>query len=207
MTFDIPSAIFSIPVLASSFLTTSPIGTLGIFDTPPYSRLEQLTPRIISEQTKQRQTRSLHVSVLDNMTYRYNLDVPGGPEPVTLRNGRYENEPAFKFVYRQDDPIGRGDLNSDGFEDAVVFLRTGIDRYRSAGLEMAIVLNRRGQPYNVDTVGVGADREDVLNVRVERGSIRLTLKTLRFQDPACCPTGRQVSTFYFRNNRLSPRTR
>lgn len=207
MAFDIPLALFSIPVITSSFLTTSPMGALGISNAQSYSRLHQLTTRVIAGQIKQRQARSLSVSVLDNMTYRYNLDVPGGPESVTLRNGRYENEPAFKFVHRQDDPIGRGDLNSDGFEDAVVFLRTGIDRYRSAGLEMAIVLNRRGQPYNIDTISVGADREDVLSIRVERGLIRVTLRTLRSQDPACCPTGRQVSTFHFRNNRLSPRSR
>jgi hypothetical protein len=199
MACDISSAIFSIPVLASSFLTTSPISTLRV---PTCSRLDQMTPRVISEQTKQRQNRSLFPSVLDNMIYyHYNSETRRRTEFVTLRNGSYENEPAFKFVHRQDDPIGRGDLNGDGFEDAVVFLRSGLYRHHSHGLDMAVVLNRRGQPYNIDTIEVGADREDVLNIRVERGLIRGTFATLLTGGGN--PTGRELRTYRFRNNRLS----
>ncbi|MFN5952142.1 MAG: hypothetical protein ACK6A9_04270 [Dolichospermum sp.] len=152
------------------------------------------------------QTSVLSVTTLDNTTYRYNHDLPEGPVSVTLKNGEYENKRAFSFVMRQNLPIGRGDINGDGIQDAVVVLRSGTYRYRYAGLYIAIVLNKRGQAYNVDTIEVGADKEDVLNIIVRRGVVQVTLRTLQGSDPACCPTGKVVKYYRYVNNKLSPRS-
>ena len=84
------------------------------------------------------------------------------------------------------EPIAFGDLNSDGFEDAVVILET-----RTGGtgvfVELAALLNQNGKADNSSTVSLG-DRVKVNALRIQSGTIMLDMIVHGPNDGLCCPT-------------------
>lgn len=91
-------------------------------------------------------------------------------------------------------PTAYGDLDADGAEDAVIFLNTqngGTGHF----IEMAVMLNRDGQPENAATVSLG-DRVGVEAARIEAGVIVLDMRVQGPNDPLCCAS--QAETWRFR---------
>jgi len=84
------------------------------------------------------------------------------------------------------EPVAYGDLNADGLEDAVVFLSTqtgGTGHFR----EMAAMLNRGGQPFDISTVPLG-DRVVIESAHIAGGIITLGMRVHGPDDPLCCPS-------------------
>jgi len=91
------------------------------------------------------------------------------------------------------DTVLYGDINLDGFEDAVVFLSTqngGVGHF----IEMAAVLNMNGSAHNVSTLYLG-DRVVVQSGAVQDGLITLNLRVQGPNDGLCCPS--QIATWNF----------
>jgi len=91
------------------------------------------------------------------------------------------------------DTVLYGDINLDGFEDAVVFLSTqngGTGHF----VEMAAVLNLNGNARNISTLYLG-DRVVVESGAVQDGLITLNLRVQGPNDGLCCPS--QIATWNF----------
>jgi DNA-binding CsgD family transcriptional regulator len=104
------------------------------------------------------------------------------------------------FTTRLSDTILYGDINLDGFEDAVVFLYTqngGTGHF----VEMAAVLNFNGNPVNVSTLYLG-DRVIIESGSVQGRWVSLNLRVHGPNDAACCPSQIVVKTFLFDGNQL-----
>lgn len=121
-----------------------------------------------------------------------------GDDP--LINGAYYRMPttpgesAQIYSTQLDERFASGDLNADGVEDAVAFLRTqngGTGHF----VEMAAVLNQAGAPYNISTVDLG-DRVIVESVQITDGVIILAMRVQGPNDGMCCPS--QLETWQFR---------
>jgi putative hemolysin len=96
--------------------------------------------------------------------------------------------------------VAYGDLNADGVRDAVVFLSTqtgGTGHFR----EMAAMLNRGGQPYNVSTVSLG-DRVVIESAQVSSGLITLDMRVHGPNDGLCCPSQLETWRFQFQADQL-----
>ena len=92
------------------------------------------------------------------------------------------------------EPVAYGDLDSDGLEDALVFLSTqtgGTGHFR----EMAAMLNRGGRPFNISTVSLG-DRVVIESASITAGIITLDMRVHGPNDGLCCPS--QLETWRFR---------
>lgn len=91
------------------------------------------------------------------------------------------------------DTVLYGDLNSDGVEDALVFLAT-----QSGGtghfVEMAAVLNLDGSPSNISTLYLG-DRVVVESGTIQDGLITLHMRVQGPNDGMCCPSQSVTWTF------------
>jgi hypothetical protein len=97
------------------------------------------------------------------------------------------------YTTRLLDTVLYGDINLDGFEDAVVFLSTqngGTGHF----VEIAAVLNLNGSARNVSTLYLG-DRIVVESGAVQDGLITLNLRVQGPNDGLCCPS--QIATWNF----------
>ena len=79
-----------------------------------------------------------------------------------------------------------GDLDSDGVPDAAVVLATTTGG-SGTFLDLALVLNRDGQPVNAATRFLG-DRVPVDRIRIVEGEIQVDLTMHGPADPMCCPS-------------------
>jgi len=98
------------------------------------------------------------------------------------------------YTTRLLDTVLYGDLNLDGFEDAIVFLSTqngGTGHF----IEMAAMLNLSGSTRNISTLYLG-DRVVVESGTIRDGLITLNLRVQGPNDGACCPS--QLATWNFR---------
>jgi hypothetical protein len=123
-----------------------------------------------------------------------------------LTNGVYYRPPlapgesAQIYLTQLDERISYGDLNADGIEDAVVFLRTqngGTGHF----VEMAAVLNQSGDAYDIATVYLG-DRVGVQSARIQEGVISMDLVVQGPNDPLCCPSQLEHWRFHLEDARL-----
>lgn len=119
-------------------------------------------------------------------------------EPVQLTDGAYEGEPFVEGGASRPrvafiEPYAFGDLNGDGVDDAVVLL---VENSGGSGVfvYLAAVLNRDGEPENVDTQLLG-DRAQIQSLTVSDGQISVTMVTHGPNDPFCCPT-QEVEQIY-----------
>ncbi len=133
-----------------------------------------------------------------------------------LTNGVYYRTPSTSqespeaYTSRILDQVIFGDINLDGFEDAVVFMATqngGSGHF----VEMAVVLNLNGSPSNISTLYLG-DRVMVEGGAVMNGLIALNLRVQGPNDAACCPSQAAALTYliqvatYHRKLRLQAST-
>jgi len=109
-------------------------------------------------------------------------------------------ESAEIYTTQLDERFVTGDLNADGADDAVAFLRT---QNGGAGhfVELAAMLNQNGNPYNVSTVSLG-DRVVVESVQIVDGVIILAMRVQGPNDGMCCPSQLETWQFHLENNQL-----
>ncbi len=116
------------------------------------------------------------------------------------RPGALPGESADIYVTQFIDPVAYGDLNGDGYEDAVVFLSTqngGTGHFR----EMAAMINDGGKPVNVSTVSLG-DRVVIEAARIEAGVITLDMRVQGPNDGMCCPSQSVTWRYQLENGSL-----
>jgi hypothetical protein len=147
------------------------------------------------------QSHVLSLDVLRNAAYRS----PDWGE-FKLADGTYHRSPPTAqespdiYTTRLLDPVIYGDLNSDGFEDAVVFLSTqngGTGHF----VEMAAVLDLGGVPLNGSTLYLG-DRIVIESGMTRGGLITLNLIVHGPNDGLCCPSQHVVWNFRLDNGQL-----
>ena len=189
--------------LASLFLGTiacgiAPLATQTVVSSPVSLPVETLIPET---DTPTPSSGSLALLALRNAQYRspdwgeYQL-----VEGVYYRTPTAPGESAETYLTQLDERFVTGDLNADGVEDAVAFLRTqngGTGHF----VELAAMLNQGGNPYNISTVSLG-DRVGVESVQIVDGVIILAMRVQGPNDGMCCPS--QLETWQFRldNNLL-----
>ena len=151
----------------------------------------QVQPTAI-QQVEQQTTLSL--DILRNAQYHS----PDWGE-FQLSNGIYYRTPPTAqespeiYTTHLLDTVLYGDINLDGFQDAVVFLSTqngGTGHF----VEMAAVLNLNGSPSNISTLYLG-DRVVIESGAIQNGVITLNLLVQGPNDGLCCPS--QLVTWNF----------
>jgi hypothetical protein len=119
---------------------------------------------------------------------------------IYYRTPTAPDESAEIYKTQLDERFVTGDLNADGTEDAVAFLRTqngGTGHF----VELAAVLNQAGNPYNIATVSLG-DRVVVESVQITNGIIILAMRVQGPNDGMCCPSQLETWQFLLENNLL-----
>jgi len=109
-------------------------------------------------------------------------------------------ESAQIYSTQLDERFVSGDLNADGLEDAVVFLRTqngGTGHF----VELAAMLNQDGNPNDISTVSLG-DRVIVESVQITNGVIILGMRVQGPNDGMCCPSQLETWQFQLQNGQL-----
>ncbi len=144
----------------------------------------------------------LAVQALQNATYSGIYDAP-----ITLVDGLYEGEPftegdpARPTMEYIDGAALTGDLDSDGVDDAVVFL---LERGGGSGAftYVAAQLNQDGQPVDAGAVRI-EDRIAVRSAAIEDGQVLLDIITQGPGDVACCATHKARKTYALQDGRLA----
>lgn len=137
---------------------------------------------------------------LKNMGYPIN-GFPG-LNAVTFKSGRTELD-AGGFV-RLGDIIGRGDLNGDGFEDAVVVLYLNFGGSGTWPVVYA-VMNDNGTPRPISKREVAlGDRDQVDSISIANGIVSFGLTVHGDKDPMCCPTEKKNTSYRLDNGFFSP---
>ena len=119
---------------------------------------------------------------------------------VYYRTPTAPGESAEIYTTQLDERFVTGDLNADGAEDAVAFLRTqngGTGHF----VELAAMLNQDGNPYNISTVYLG-DRVIVESVQIVDGVVILAMRVQGPNDGMCCPSQLETLQFRLENNQL-----
>lgn len=144
---------------------------------------------------------TLSLDILRNGTYRSpdwgEFQLSDG---IFYRTPPTSQESPETYTTRLSDTVLYGDINLDGFEDAVVFLYTqngGTGHF----FEMAAVLNFNGNLLNVSTLYLG-DRVIIESGSVQGSWVSLNLRVHGPNDAACCPSQIVVRTFLFDGNQL-----
>lgn len=113
-------------------------------------------------------------------------------EPLRLHDGRWTGRPAEPGVaggptaLLVPDLVGRGDLDGDGHEDAVVFLQTTTGGSGSFLHVTAVLAGAAGlHPLPARPIG---DRAEVEALAIEDGVVRLDAIVPGPADALCCPT-------------------
>lgn len=116
--------------------------------------------------------------------------------PIKLVNGKYE-DPATKRSYELSDVMAYGDLNQDGFKDAVTALKVTIPNSGNFAYLVSMV-NILGEPKNISTEFLGAQTTvKSLTIKPDT-SIEAVLGQYQPGDPACCPRLEIKRTYKFR---------
>lgn len=143
----------------------------------------------------------LRLEMLQNALYRSpdwgEYQLVGG---IYYRTPTAPGESAEIYKTQLDERFVTGDLNADGAEDAVAFLRTqngGTGHF----VELAAMLNQDGNPYNISTVYLG-DRVIVESVQIVDGVIILAMRVQGPNDGMCCPSQLETWQFRLENNVL-----
>lgn len=104
---------------------------------------------------------------------------------VRLENGLFEDADRRIMVFFLPE-YAAGDLDGDAAPEAAVLLATttgGSGTFQ----DLAVVLNRDGEPENTTTLFLG-DRVTVHRIRIIGGEIQLDLTMHGPADPMCCPS-------------------
>lgn len=123
-------------------------------------------------------------------------------EPVTLTDGLYEGGEAGDLTLRyRDNATLYGDLDADGVDDAVVFLRDSGGGSASFTY-VAAQLNQNGQPVDAGAVMV-EDRTQFRSATIRDGQIELEFTTRGPGDVDCCPSHMVRKTYALQNGQLA----
>ncbi len=143
-------------------------------------------------------TPRLTLDLLKNSEYHF---IDG---PVRLVDGVYQERVGFTTptLLLWEEPIVFADINSDGFEDAILFLEF-YSGGSAHGPILVVVLNQNGKPYDAAESGLG-DRTKIKAIRVDDRTITLDVVTHSEDDALCCPTLDATWQFRFENNKLTP---
>jgi len=200
------TAIFS-EATATPIASCLPLQSGDITPTPEYTSIPfQVWPTATLQIMPKANAPTLSLDILRNGAYRS----PDWGE-FQLSDGIYYRTPPTSqesletYTTRLLDIVLYGDINLDGFEDAVVFFYTqngGTGHF----VEMAAVLNFDGNPVNISTMYLG-DRVIVESGTIQgSGWITLNLRVQGPNDAACCPNQIAIRTFHFENYQLIERT-
>ena len=170
--------------------------------TPAFTSIPiQIWPTATPQITPGANAPTLSIDILRNGAYHS----PDWGE-FQLSDGIYYRTPTTSqespeiYTTRLSDTVLYGDINLDGFEDAVVFLFTqngGTGHF----VEMAAVLNLNGIPRNISTLYLG-DRVIVESGTIQGRWISLNLRVPGPNDAACCPSQTAIKTFHFDRDQL-----
>ena len=109
----------------------------------------------------------LSLDVLRNIEYYSS----GFPKPIKLTDGSYTyTSPAEGVTEIEEQWVTYGDLNGDGEEDVIVALKTsggGTGVFR----ELGIVLNKEGEPFNINPSIWLGDRPQIHSIAIQSGVI------------------------------------
>jgi len=127
---------------------------------------------------------------LRNMEY----DLPVSQKRVRLTDGKYQSGSGSDIhSVGMAEPIGLGDLNGDGLDDAVVVL--GENMGGSGTFEsLVVVVNRDGVPVQSGSVELG-DRVGINAITIQNLRVTVDQTVHGPQDPFCCPTVPVSETF------------
>jgi heat shock protein HslJ len=106
---------------------------------------------------------------------------------------------ATELIIRLMD-VAFGDLDGDGVSDAAVVLVTDPGG-SGTFFELAVVVNRDGNPEHVATISVG-DRTQIEALSIEAGQVVIEMITHGPDDPMCCPTQQVIQTYALRGDEL-----
>jgi hypothetical protein len=161
----------------------------------------QLQPTAVQQVEQQVGNLTLSLDILRNATYHS----PDWGE-FQLSNGVYYRTPPTSqespetYTTHLLDTILYGDINLDGFQDAVVFLST-----QNGGtghlIEMAAVLNLNGSLSNISTLYLG-DRVVIESGAIQNGLITLNLRVQGPNDGLCCPSQLVTWNFHLDNGQV-----
>ncbi len=123
--------------------------------------------------------------------------------PIKLVNGKYE-DPETKRSYEMGDVVAYGDLNQDGFKDAVSALKVTVPTSGDFSYLVAVV-NALGEPKNISTEFLGPQiKVKSLTIKPDT-SIEALLGQYQPGDPACCPRVEITRTYKFREQQAEER--
>lgn len=159
------------------------------------------TPVVQSTQAPQDFSGGVPLDVLRNGIYRSpdwgEFQLTDG---VFYRTPQAPQDSAGIYTTRIHEPVYYGDVNMDGFQDALVILNTqngGTGHF----IELALVLDQNGTAFNVSTVSLG-DRVVVEGAAVDNGVIILNMKVQGPNDGMCCPSQLVIWSFILTGDRL-----
>lgn len=120
----------------------------------------------------------------------FSYTLPYDPNPIQLKNGTYEGA---SLLVKMADLNASGDLNGDGLEDWVILVSANTG---GSGVfeSLVAVLNQNGVPQQAGTAMLG-DRVQVKSLSIQQGEIFLDLVVQGPNDPQCCPSQPQKSTY------------
>jgi len=118
---------------------------------------------------------------------------------VRLERAFFEDRSRRLMVFFQPE-YAVGDLDADGAPDAAVLLATSTGGSGTFH-DLAVVLNRGGQPLNAATAFLG-DRVLVEMLRILEGEIQLDLTMHGPADPMCCPSVEATRRFRYVDGEL-----
>ncbi len=140
--------------------------------------------------------------VLKNLSYPSGSFVPtpfhlvGGTQKLFDEQG---NEAGYATL---DSSIAHGDVNGDGYEDAVVSIRVNTGGTGVWPL-VYLVINKDGvpTPYLLDNPQL-EDRDLINSISILGNKVTFNLTVHSLSDPGCCPTMEKIENYKVVNNQL-----
>ena len=152
----------------------------------------------------------LTVEILRNAEYQW-VDWPTSLEPppggkAKLTDGRFWTRVAeglHAYYVELMNPVAFSDLNGDGIDDAVVFLRANGGGGNHEGLYLAALVNEQGQPRHVDSRYLGDARGGPESLEIEDGYIVVQKWAYGLTDALCCASQKETLVFQLAGDTLS----
>lgn len=162
----------------------------GCYSTPPAEKTQTLPPVTETVLTEKTAAPVLTIEELRKFTFL----LPYSQKTIQLVNGSYEGGAGSESLQvRLADLNATGDLNGDGLEDWVVLIS---ETMGGSGVfeSLVAVVNQNGEPVQAGSAQLG-DRVQVNSLSIQQGEVRVDQVVHAPNDPLCCPTQPQSSTY------------